>query len=129
MATTPRVPDIDVVEDQPRFDEAGQIDQKPVVWIVNRSGAGNMDFSSAEAFGELRTIFEGTVNIFEHDWTVFHIKKTLASARRGDMLLVSGFSYVNGLVMHYFFERFGAAPCLVWMRGEYKLLPTPEFMK
>lgn len=126
---TPKVPDIDVTEDQPRFDENGAVEHKPVVWIINRSRSGDMDFSSAEAFGELRTIFEGQVNIFEYDWVIYHLKKTLAAARKGDMLLVSGFSYVNGLAMHYFLERFNEAPCLIWFKGEYKLLSTPEFMK
>lgn len=100
----------------------------PNVWIVNDSG--NLDVSPATTFGVVRPIFSGTIHLHEQAPVVEEMRRVLdPHATRDDFVLYSGYSYLNSVVAHYFWKRFGVLKALIWVPKEkkYRALTTFDF--
>lgn len=91
----------------------------PNVWIINK---GEHSYESAEAYGDLKEITNGRVNIFQTDNLKAKIATALAEATKEDFLLLSGSIIPNALAIHHMIQANGFVKCLVWMgnQNQYK---------
>ena len=92
-----------------------------IVWVVNPKGH---DMSAAEAFGELRTIWEDKgQNPFGLDLRLEELKNKLSGmAKAQDLVLLSGSLVLNSLTTGYFLKYFGQVNLLIYShtRDDYE---------
>jgi len=85
------------------------------VYTTNDNG---VDFSDATRFlhngGTINHITSGTQNIFNTDTLIRSIENQVKKMNPQDFLLVTGNSYLAGLVMACVYERFSKLNVLIW---------------
>lgn len=83
----------------------------PTVWVVNK---GSYDYSAAKRFGVIRSVYNGRVSVYQPDRVIEEARETLGQhAMKNDFIMLSGFSLLNSIVVHYFFKRFGVVKALI----------------
>lgn len=77
----------------------------PVVWVVQSQGT-KLDYSKAKMYGDLDVLFNGYI---EQKGPNFESIFRVAVGKIGpdDYILLSGSKLLNGLVMHYVWEKYG----------------------
>lgn len=82
------------------------------VWIVHKS---SHDYTGAERYGELSSLFDGTVNIFNVDRLLNKASELFAaSAKPNDYLLLAGAPILNAIAMTLFLTAFGCVNVLIF---------------
>lgn len=94
------------------------------VWVVNKN---KWDYSPAEEFGEVRAIFEGRVQIRNPDSVTESVVATLKEATKEDFVVMSGHTFLNMVVGHYFLKRFKQIKVLIWEDSKRKYAPITMF--
>lgn len=85
----------------------------PNVWIVNYRN--HTTYDKAIPFGTLKSVTTGKINIYKPDNLASDICTLLnEEASEDDYVLICGYAFVNALVIHYFFKRFGKSKLLIW---------------
>lgn len=99
-------------------------ERTPVVWLIN---LGGHDYTTAEKFGRLVPITEGTVNPFNPDRLMLNVSGKLKLASPDDHVLMSGQALLNALVLAMWTRRFPHINILIWSHRdkEYKPLTIP----
>lgn len=99
----------------------------PKVWVVN---TGQHDYSPASKFGVITPIFRGRMDVFDSRAIIEDMLKMLNKhAQADDYIVYSGFTFLNSLVSHYFFKRFGKIQCLIFMNksNDYRPMTVYDF--
>ena len=99
----------------------------PKVWVVNQGGHV---YDDAKRFGELKPVTQGRINVFSIDNLVHAVKqKLIGEAIQEDYILVSGYSTVNAVVIHFFLKKYKFCKLLIWDAREltYKALTLLDF--
>ena len=89
------------------------------VWVVNYRN--HATYSKSEGYGQLKKLTEGSINVYKPDNLIADIVDSLdKEANSDDLLLLSGYAFVNALAVHYFLKRFGKAKTLIWDANKEK---------
>jgi hypothetical protein len=89
-----------------------------IVWVVN---VGGHAYDDAKRFGELKPVTQGRINVFSVDNLVSAVRTKLAGeATQEDYVLVSGYSTVNAIVIHFFLKKYKFCKLLIWDAREFK---------
>lgn len=78
--------------------------RSPKVFVPNRSGH---DFTSAERYGELVYLTEGSVNRFQVANIMRDCQEAMKDAAAGDFILISSLSVINSVACALFAYKFG----------------------
>lgn len=93
---------------------------KPRVWVVHNRGH---DLTEAKRYGEVVSLLEGNVNVFDITSRLSEIREKLKEAKQDDFILLSGYALLNVLAAGVLLEKFGSLKILVFdgIRRDYKL--------
>jgi hypothetical protein len=98
----------------------------PKVWVVNLR---KHDYSAARKFGAITPVFEGSVYIANTQDVVDEARRRLASeATADDYVLMSGHTFLNLIVGHWYLKKFGKVKVLTYNQNKgYSVITLFDF--
>lgn len=99
----------------------------PKVWVVNLR---KHDYSAARKFGAITPVFEGSVYIHNTQDVVDEARRHLASeANEDDYVLMSGHTFLNMIVGHWYLKKFGKIKVLIYSQAKsgYSVITLFDF--
>lgn len=93
---------------------------RPRVWVVHNRGH---DLTEATKYGDITSLVEGNVNVFDLSSRLAEIREKLREAQEEDFILLSGYALLNVIATGILLEKFGNLKILVFdgVRRDYKL--------
>ena len=90
--------------------------QRPTVWVPNK---GALDYSSAEAFGNIVYLTEGYIDRFQTGVLYRTLAERLDHASQHDYWMITSFTVINAIGVAILARKFGVINFLLWKEHGY----------
>lgn len=104
------------------LEKSRETSSKPKVWVIHDKGA--YIFDKAERYGEVVSLVEGTINVFNKEALLAVLLPELSKVGENDYLLLVGHAVPCHYAIDYVIKKHGFARCLIYAAGSgnYRVL-------